>query len=123
VDDAVHDGVSVDPAAEPGVPVLLAELGAEDGGRRAVAGLHELEQEAPEELVGAVEQPLVEHEDLEGRVLPRDLALAAGALARLAPELLQVGAPESGWALGQILRLAGKSISRSAGALDPSPKF
>ena len=94
MDDAVHDGVGVDPAAEPGVPVLLAELCAEDRGGRAVAGLHELEQEAPEELVGAVEQPLVEHEDLEGRVLPRDLALAAGALARLAPELLQVGAPD-----------------------------
>lgn len=94
VDDAVHDGVGVDPAAEPGVPVLLAELGAEDGGRRAVAGLHEPGQEAPEELVGAVGQPLVEHEDLEGRVPPRDLALAAGALARLAPVPLQVGAPD-----------------------------
>ena len=45
MDDAVHDGVGVDPAAEPGVPVLLAELGAEDRGDRPVARLHQLEQE------------------------------------------------------------------------------
>lgn len=32
VDDAVHDGVGVDAAAEPGMPVLLLELRAEDRG-------------------------------------------------------------------------------------------
>ena len=52
-------------AAEPGAPVLLAELGAEDRKRRTVAGLHELEQEALEELIWHVEQSIVEHQRLE----------------------------------------------------------
>lgn len=38
------------------MPVFLAEL--KDSGRRAVAGLHQLEQEVAEELVGPVKQPL-----------------------------------------------------------------
>lgn len=92
VDDAVHDGVGAGAAAGPGVPVLLAELCAEDRGGRAVTSLHEPGQEAPEELVRPVEQPPVEHEHLEGRVPPRDPPLPAGALARLAPQPLQVGA-------------------------------
>lgn len=42
-------------APEPRVPVLLPELGAENRGARAVARLHEFEQEAPEQLAGAAE--------------------------------------------------------------------
>ena len=37
VHDPVHDCVRVDPAAEPRVPVLLLELGAEDGRGRTSA--------------------------------------------------------------------------------------
>lgn len=73
MDDAVHDGVGAGAAAGPGVPALLPELCAEDRGGRAVTSLHEPGQEAPEELVRPVEQPLVERERLEGRVPPRDL--------------------------------------------------
>lgn len=42
VHDPFHERVGVDPAAEPRVPVLLLELGAEDGRGRAVPQLHQL---------------------------------------------------------------------------------
>lgn len=73
VHDAVHYGVGVHAAPKPRVPVLLAELRAEDGGAGPVARLHELQQEAPEQLVRAVEEPLVQHEHLEGGVLADEL--------------------------------------------------
>ena len=44
VHDPVHDRVGVDPAAEPRVPVLLLELGAEDGRGGAAPQLHQLQQ-------------------------------------------------------------------------------
>lgn len=91
--DPVHDRLRVDAATEPGVPVLLAELGAEDGGSASVTGFRQLEQEPAEELVGPVEQPFVEHEDLVGGALADELPLAPGALPALAPEVLEVGRP------------------------------
>ena len=85
VDDAVHDGVGAGAAAEPGVPALLPELCAEDRGGRAVTSLHELGQEAPEELVRPVEQPLVEHEHLEGCVRAITVADSPDALSLSIP--------------------------------------
>lgn len=67
--DPVHDRVRVDPAAEPRVPVLLLELGAEDGGGRAVPQLHQLQQHRLELGVRPVQQPLVDHEQAERAVL------------------------------------------------------
>lgn len=68
VDDAVHDGVGVDAAAEPGMPVLLLELRAEDCGGLLESPLHHLEQ------------PFVQHEQLEVRHLPHELGVAPGLI-------------------------------------------
>ena len=68
VDDAVHDGVGVDAAAEPGMPVLLLELSAEDCGGFLESPLHHLEQ------------PFVQHEQLEVRHLPHELGVAPGLI-------------------------------------------
>lgn len=57
VRDPAHDCVRVDPAAEPWVPVLLLELGAEDGRGRAVPQLYQLQQHRPELSVRLVQQP------------------------------------------------------------------
>lgn len=89
--DPVHDGVGMHPAAEPRVPVLLLELGAEYGRGRAVPQLHQLQQHRPELGVRPVEQPLVYHEQAERPVLADELALAAGPVTALAPEVLEVG--------------------------------
>lgn len=91
VHDPVHDGVGMHPAAEPRVPVLLLELGAEYGRGRAVPQLHQLQQHRPELGVRPVEQPLVYHEQAERPVLADELALAAGPVTPLAPEVLEVG--------------------------------
>lgn len=45
--DPVHDGVRMEPTAEPRVPVLLLELSAEDGRRRAVPQLNQLPAHQP----------------------------------------------------------------------------
>lgn len=100
------------------MPVLLPELGAENRRARAVARLHELEREAPEQLAGAVEQPLVQHEHLEGGVLAGELALAARSLARLAPRLLEVGAA---YVAGAHPSLAGGLASAQARWVFPVP--
>lgn len=77
VHDPVHDRVGMYPAAEPRVPVLLLELGAEDGRCRAVPRLHQLQQHGPELRVRLVEQPFVDHQQPERTVLADELALAA----------------------------------------------
>ena len=87
--DPVHDRVGMHPAAEPRVPVLLLELGAEDGRGRAVPQLHQLQQHGPEPRVRLVQQPLVDHEQAERAVLADQLPLAARALAALPPEVLE----------------------------------
>ena len=94
VHDPVHNRVGVDPAAEPRVPVLLLELGAEDCRGGAVPQLHQLQQHGPELRVRLVEQPLVDHEQPERAVLADELALAAGALPALPPEVLEVELPD-----------------------------
>lgn len=80
VDDAVHDGVGVDAAVEPGMPVLLLELRAEDRGGLLESPLHHLEHEGAEALVGLLEQPFVQHEQLEVRHLPHELGVAPGLI-------------------------------------------
>ena len=69
VHDPVHDPVRVSPAAEPRVPVLLLELGAEDGRGCTVPQLHRLQRHRPELGARLVEQPLVDHEQAERAVL------------------------------------------------------
>ena len=93
MDDSVHDRVRVHAAAEPRVPVLLPELRAQDGRRPPVAQLEKLQQHPPEQLVRPLEQPLVDHEQAERPVLTQQLPLAAGPVAALAPEVLEVGLP------------------------------
>lgn len=73
--DPVHNRVRVYPAAEPRVPVLLLELGAEDGRGRAAPQLNQLQQHRPELSVRLVQQPLVDHEQAERAVLADELAL------------------------------------------------
>lgn len=73
------------------MPVLLLELGTEDGRGRAVPQLHQLQQHGPELGVGLVQQPLVDHEQAERAVLADELALAARPLPALPPEVLEVG--------------------------------
>ena len=93
MDDAVHDRVRVHAAAEPRVPVLLSELRAQDGRCPPVAQLEKLQQHSPEQLVRPLQEPLVYHEQAERPVLPQQLPLAAGPVAALAPEVLEVGLP------------------------------
>ena len=69
VDDAVHDRVGVDSAAEALVPVLLRVLGAEHGRGGVVAAFEELEEHASDAVIGAVEEPFVDHEERERGVL------------------------------------------------------
>lgn len=57
VRDPVHDCVRVDPVAEPWVPVLLLELGTEDGRGRVVPQLYQLQQHRPVLSVRLVQQP------------------------------------------------------------------
>lgn len=55
VHDTVHNRVGMYPAAEPQVPVLLLELGTEDGRGRAAPQLdqlHQLRQHRPELDIG-----------------------------------------------------------------------
>ena len=59
VDDAVHDRVGVDSAAETPVPVLLRVLGAEHRRRRVVASLEQLEEHGSRVVGRGVEQPLI----------------------------------------------------------------
>lgn len=73
--DPVHNRVRVYPAAEPRVPVLLLELGAEDGRGRAAPQLNQLQQHRPELSVRLVQKPLVDHEQAEHAVLADELAL------------------------------------------------
>lgn len=76
--DPVHNRVRVYPAAEPRVPVLLLELGAEDGRGRAAPQLNQLnqlQQHRPELSVRLVQKPLVDHEQAERAVLADELAL------------------------------------------------
>lgn len=73
--DPVHNRVRVYPAAEPRVPVLLLELGAEDGRGRAAPQLNQLQQHRPELSVRFVQKPLVDHEQAERAVLADELAL------------------------------------------------
>lgn len=74
--DPVHNRVRVYPAAEPRVPVLLLELGAEEVGR-AAPQLNQLQQHRPELSVRLVQKPLVDHEQAERAVLADELALDA----------------------------------------------
>lgn len=92
VDDAVHDGVGVDAAAEPGMPVLLLELRTEDRGSLLVSPLHHLEDEGAEALVELLEQPLVQHEQPEVRHLSHELGVAPEQQPTLDPPLLCLGA-------------------------------
>lgn len=73
--DPVHNRVRVYPAAEPRVPVLLLELGAEDGRGRAAPQPNQLQQHRPELSVRLVQKPLVDHEQAERAVLADELAL------------------------------------------------
>lgn len=73
--DPVHNRVRVYPAAEPRVPVLLLELGAEDGRGRAAPQLNQLQQHRPELSVRLVQKPLDDHEQAERAVLADELAL------------------------------------------------
>ena len=107
VRDAVHDGVGVDATAEPRVPVLLPELRAEDRRARPVAQLHELQQHASEQLVGPLEQPLVDYEQAVRAVLAHELPLAAGPLAAFAPQVLEVGLAN----VARLMRLAHAALA------------
>ena len=92
VDDAVHDRVRVHAAAEPRVPVLLSDC-VHRTVDASVAQLEKLQQHSPEQLVRPLQEPLVYHEQAERPVLPQQLPLAAGPVAALAPEVLEVGLP------------------------------
>lgn len=62
VDDAAHDGIGLHAATQARVPVVLAELRAEDDGALHVLPLRYLEQEDAELLGGFGEQSLVEEQ-------------------------------------------------------------
>lgn len=79
------------PPPSLGCQSFFFELGAEYGRGRAVPQLHQLQQHRPELGVRPVEQPLVYHEQAERPVLADELALAAGPVTALAPEVLEVG--------------------------------
>lgn len=64
--DAVHDRVGMNATAGRGASVGLLELGAEDRRRRAMAQPHQLEQYPAEQLVGPLEQSLVQREQAKG---------------------------------------------------------
>lgn len=93
MDDAVHDRVRKHAAAEPRAPVLLSELRAQDGRRPPVAQLEKLQQHPPEQLVRPLEQPLVDHEQVERPALPQQLPLTVRPIAALATEVIEVGLP------------------------------
>ena len=94
MDDAVHDRIGMDPSAQPGVPVLLLVLGAEDRGLAVAPQFHELHDHAPEVVVGLVQQPLVQHKDLEAAVFPDGLPRRPGTQLGGPPFLLQVRDPD-----------------------------
>ena len=66
VHDAVEDRVGDGVAAEPVVSFLGHQLGGERGAGRVVAEFHELEQESFEWLVGFVDEPFVDGEQVVG---------------------------------------------------------
>ena len=88
--DSVHDGVGVDAAAQPGVPIHLLVLGAEDCGLAVAPWLHELHYHAPEVVIRLVQKPFVQYEDLEGAVLPDQILRRARAHLGCPPFLFQV---------------------------------
>ena len=90
----VHDGIGVNAAAQPGVPVLLLVLSAEDRGLAVAPQFHELHDHAPEVVVGLVQQPLVQHKDLEAAVFPDGLPRRPRTQLGGPPFLLQVRDPD-----------------------------
>ena len=94
VDDAVHDRLGRDIGTEPGMPVLLPVLGADDRRPLVVAKLEDLEQEASEAVVWPAEQPFVEDEDLERAILTHGLRDPSRTLLGIFPGLIEVGAPD-----------------------------
>jgi hypothetical protein len=112
VDDAVHDRLGGHVRAEPGMPVLLPVLRAEDRRPLVVAELEDLEQEAPEAVVRPAEQPFVEDEDLKRAILPYGLRDSARTLLRILPGLLEVGAPDVVRAHPRGARLLGKRAGK-----------
>ena len=69
MDDAVADGVGQDGIANLVLPAADAELGAEDGGGDLVPGLNDLQQVAGLRFLQAVEQPLVQNQQVGTLVL------------------------------------------------------
>ena len=78
VHDAVEDRVGDGVAAEPRVPFLGHQLGGGRGAGGVVAELHELEQEAFEWLVGLVDEPFVDGEQVVGGTCVHKLGHASG---------------------------------------------
>lgn len=64
MDDAVADGVGQDGVANLVLPAADAELGAEDGGGDLVPRLNDLQQIAGLRFLQAVEQPLVQNQQV-----------------------------------------------------------
>lgn len=73
VEDRVGDGV----ASKLAVPFLGRQLGGERGAGRVVPEFHELEQESFEWLVGLVDEPFVDGEQVVGGVFAHELGHAS----------------------------------------------
>lgn len=84
VDDVVHDRVGVDPTAKTSVPVLLRVLGGKDRGAGVITAFHEFHEHGPA-FIGSVEEPLIQDEDGEGRVLLDELRDSLGSVPGLSP--------------------------------------
>ena len=86
VHDAVGYGVGDGVAAEPVVPFLGHRSGGERDAGRVVAEVHELEQESFEWLVGLVDEPFVDGEQVVGGVFAHELGHASGQTTTIQTE-------------------------------------
>ena len=73
VDDAVHDGISMDATSQPGVPVILSVLRAEDGGSGVMPPFDQFEDEVLFGFGDILQQPFIQDQEVVGAVLLEDL--------------------------------------------------
>ena len=86
VHDAVEDCVGDGVAAEPVVPFPGRRSGGERGAGRVVAELHEPGRESFEWLVGLVDEPFVDGEQVVGGVFAHELGHASGQTTTIQTE-------------------------------------
>ena len=91
--DPVHDRVSVNITAETLMPVFLRILSAEHGRDTVIAAFEELEQHPTHMLTRLIEEPLIDHEEMERRVFAEELLFPSRFICRSEPGLFEIRHP------------------------------